>query len=501
MNTYDYDIIVIGGGSGGLAAAKKSAEYGAKVALFDYVTPTTHGTKWGLGGTCVNVGCVPKKLYHYAGKISSTIHYDSKQYGFEFKDDVLHTWDTLMNNIKSYIRSLNFSYKSGLKSSKVKYINALAKFKNKNEIEYTYKNETLSLTANKFIIAVGGRPYVPTDVPGATEYAITSDDIFFLKQSPGKTLCVGASYISLECAGFLTELGFNTTVSMRSIPLRGFDRQCSEKIVEKMKESGTKFKQYLVPSKIEKNNDNKLVVTFVDVNTSEVKETEVYDTVLYATGRYPQTGNIGLKEIGVNVLENGKIDSNKEKTNIDNIYAIGDILNGSLELTPVAIKAGELLAERLYGNSTKYMNYNTIPTTVFTPYEYGCVGLSEEKAIEIYGEDNIEVYLHEFTSLEKSISNMFCVEKENDSCSNLSKIICLKTESEKVIGFHYIGDSAGEITQGFALSLKLGVTKKDLDDTIGIHPTNAESFMSMSITRRSGKNFTITDSCGGGKCG
>jgi thioredoxin reductase (NADPH) len=501
MSTYDYDLIVIGGGSGGLSVAKKAAEYGVKVALFDYVEPTNHGTKWGLGGTCVNVGCVPKKLYHNAGKINSILHDDSGSYGFVFKDDVLHTWDTLMNNIKSYIRTLNFSYRSGLKSSNVKYINALAKFKNKNEVEYTYKKKTLTLTADKFVIAVGGKPYIPSDVPGALEYAITSDDIFYLKNAPGKTLCVGASYISLECAGFLTELGYDTTVSIRSIPLRGFDRQCSEKIVEQMKESGTKFKKNLIPSKIEKNNDNKLIVTFVDVNTNQVKNTEVYDTVLYATGRYPQTENIGLKEIGVNILENGKINCNKEQTNIDNIYAIGDILNGSLELTPVAIKAGELLADRLYNNSTEYMNYYTIPTTIFTPFEYGCVGLSEENAIKLYGEDNIEVYLQEFTSLEKSLSNMFNIKKENVSCSNLSKIICLKTENDKVIGFHYIGDNAGEITQGFALSLKLGATKKDFDNTIGIHPTNAESFMSMNITKRSGENFVISDSCGGGKCG
>ena len=141
MSTYDYDLIVIGGGSGGLSVAKKAAEYGVKVALFDYVTPTNHGTKWGLGGTCVNVGCVPKKLYHNAGKINSILHDDSGSYGFVLKEDVLHTWDTLMNNIKSYIRTLNFSYRSGLKSSNVKYINALAKFKNKNEVEYTYKKK------------------------------------------------------------------------------------------------------------------------------------------------------------------------------------------------------------------------------------------------------------------------------------------------------------------------------------------------------------------------
>ena len=506
MDNYDYDLIIIGGGSGGLASAKKAAEYGAKVALFDYVKPSTQNTKWGLGGTCVNVGCVPKKLYHYAANISSLIHNDVKEYGFEFTGDINHNWETLMTNIKTHIRKLNFSYRSGLKSSKVKYINAYAKFKNKNEVEYTHKNETKTLTAKHFIIAVGGRPYIPEDIPGAKEYAITSDDIFFLNKSPGKTLCVGASYISLECAGFLTHLGFDTTVSMRSIPLRGFDRQCSNKIINLMKETGTKFKQYLIPSNIIKTEQNKLLVTFTNINTNKIDHLEEFDTVLYATGRFPQTKNIGLEQIGVEILSNGKIECINEQTNITNIYAVGDIVKNNPELTPVAIKSGELLVSRLYGNKTEFMNYDLIPTTIFTPYEYGCIGMSEEKAIEIYGNDAIETYLFEFTRLEETISNK--KQKINQeftekdlSCSNLSKLVCLKTDNEKVLGFHYIGLNAGEITQGFTLALKLGATKKDFDNTIGIHPTDAESFTSMNITRNSGNNYIISESCGGGKCG
>lgn len=506
MNKYDYDLIVIGGGSGGLAAAKKATEYGAKVALFDYVKSSTQNTKWGLGGTCVNVGCVPKKLYHYAANINSLIHNDAKEYGFDINKNINHNWETLMNNIKTQIRKLNFSYRTGLKTSNVKYINSYARFKNINEVEYTHKNEIKTLTAKHFIIAVGGRPYIPDNIPGAKEYAITSDDIFFLKNEPNKTLCVGASYISLECAGFLTHLGFDTTVAMRSIALRGFDRQCTDKVVNLMKETGTKFKEYLIPSNISKTENGKLLVSFINTKTDVIDHTEEYDTVLYATGRYPQTQNIGLEQIGVNILSNGKIDCINEQTNIDNIYTVGDIVNNSPELTPVAIKAGELLASRLYGNKTKLMNYDLIPTTIFTPYEYGCVGLSEEEAINKYGIDDIEIYIYEFTRLEETISNKKQklnnqYTEESLSCSNLSKLVCLKTDNERILGFHYVGLNAGEVTQGFALSLRLGATKKDFDDTIGIHPTDAESFMSMNITKRSGDNFIISDSCGGGKCG
>lgn len=496
MNSYDYDLIVIGGGSGGLAAAKKATEYGAKVALFDYVKPSTQNTKWGLGGTCVNVGCVPKKLYHYAANISSLIHNEAKDYGFEINENINHNWETLMNNIKTHIRKLNFSYKSGLKSSNVKYINAYAKFKNINEVEYTHKIENKTLTAKHFIIAVGGRPYIPDDIPGAKQYAITSDDIFFQNKSPGKTLCVGASYISLECAGFLTHLGLDTTVSMRTIALRGFDRQCADKVVNLMKKTGTKFKEQLIPSSIIKTDKGKLLVTFINTKNNMIDHTEEYDTVLYATGRYPQTKNIGLENIGIDILSNGKIKCNNEQTNIENIYAIGDILDNCPELTPVAIRSGELLASRLYGSKTEIMNYDLIPTTIFTPYEYGCVGLSEEDAVNKYGIDAIEIYLYEFTRLEGSISS-----DESLSCSNLSKLVCLKTDNERVLGFHYVGLNAGEVTQGFALSLRLGAKKKDFDDTIGIHPTDAESFMSMNITKSSGENYIISDSCGGGKCG
>jgi len=291
--TFDYDLAVVGGGSGGMAAAKRAAKHGARVVLFDYVNPSTQGTKWGLGGTCVNVGCVPKKLMHYAGIIGNTIHNDAEKFGWKLTG-VEHNWDALRTTVQNHVKSLNFGYKSGLRSNNVKYINAYASFRSAHELEYKVKDEIVTLSAANILIAPGGRPHIPDDVPGALEYAITSDDIFALKRAPGKTLCVGGSYISLECAGFLNELGYDVTVAVRSIILRGFDRQCSEKVAQMMDELGTNFKYGVIPDSISKREDGKLVVKFKDVKTSEPAGEDFYDTVLFATGRNAYTGGMNL---------------------------------------------------------------------------------------------------------------------------------------------------------------------------------------------------------------
>lgn len=504
---YDYDFIVIGGGSGGLAAAKEAARLGAKTCLFDFVRPTSHGTKWGLGGTCVNVGCIPKKLMHRSARIGHSIKHDFQPYGWK-GDNISFDWDTLVHNVQMYIKQLNFGYRNGLRSANVEYINALAKFDGDHTICYTFKGETKKATARYFLIAVGGRPVVPNedDVPGAQQYAITSDDLFSLKKCPGKTLVVGGSYIALECAGFLNEFGYSVTVAVRSILLRYFDRQCAEKIGEIMKEMGCQFKYgATIKSIVKQPESNKLLVTF---NNPEL-QAEEFDTVLYAVGRLPETKTLGLETVGIVPEINGKIRCDAaETTTAGYIYVAGDAAVGRPELTPVAIKTGELLARRLFKGSTKLMDYHNIPTTVFTPVEYGCCGLSEEDAIEKYGEKNIEVYLYEFNPLEASAAHW----EKNQSCTmdeydvdmtpiNLSKIICLKTHDEQIIGFHCLGLYAGETTQGYALALKTGLTKSTMDEVVGIHPTDAESFHSLTITKRSGLIYRAAGGCGGGKCG
>merc|ERR1711899_452970 len=253
-STYDYDIIVIGGGSGGLAASKEAAKFGLKVAVYDFVTPTPIGTTWGLGGTCVNVGCIPKKLMHQASILGERMH-DAKEFGWKVPevDGEKHSWEKMIENVQAHVKGLNWGYKADLRSKNVKYFNELATLTGPNTIKaVNKKGEEKTVTASKFILATGGRPVYP-DIPGAKEFGITSDDIFSMQNDPGKTLMVGASYISLENAGFLSGMGKNVTVMVRSILLRGFDQQIAERIGEHMENKmGINFVRPCVPTKLER---------------------------------------------------------------------------------------------------------------------------------------------------------------------------------------------------------------------------------------------------------
>ncbi|CRG99449.1 thioredoxin reductase, putative [Plasmodium relictum] len=503
--SYDYDYIVIGGGPGGMASAKEAAANGAKVLLLDYVKPSSQGTKWGIGGTCVNVGCVPKKLMHYAGNMGCLFNLDSNEYGWKF-DNLRHDWNKLVTTVNSHIRSLNFSYMTGLRSAKVKYINGMAKLKSENTVSYYLKGDLSkeeTVSGKYILIATGCRPYIPKDVEGAEELSITSDDIFSLKREPGKTLVVGASYVALECAGFLNSLGYDVSVSVRSIVLRGFDQQCANKVKKYMEEQGVVFLNGILPKKLTKYN-NQIMVEFSD------KTTDFYDTVLYATGRKGDTKDLNLEGLNININKNNNkiITNNLSCTNIPNIFAVGDVAENIPELAPVAIKAGEILARRLFKQSDEVMDYSFIPTAIYTPIEYGSCGYSEEKAYEIFGKSNVEVFLQEFNNLEISAvhrkKNYKLQKDEYDtdiSSTCLAKLVCLKNEDNVVIGFHYVGPNAGEVTQGMALALKLKVKKKDFDNCIGIHPTDAESFMNLYITVSSGLSYAAKGGCGGGKCG
>ncbi|XP_039617756.1 thioredoxin reductase 1, cytoplasmic-like [Polypterus senegalus] len=488
LHSYDYDLIVIGGGSGGLAAAKEAAGFGKKVMVLDYVTPSPKGTKWGLGGTCVNVGCIPKKLMHQAAVLGEAIS-DSRKFGWDVQEQVSHDWDLLTQAVQNHVRSLSFNYRKSLMDKNVTYLNAYGMFVDEHTVKATDKNmkETCH-TAVDFIIATGERPRY-LGIPGDKELCITSDDLFSLPHSPGRTLVVGASYVALECAGFLAGLGLDVTVMVRSILLRGFDQQMANKIGEYMEEHSICFLREMVPTKIERIEEGtagKLRVTAKSVKDGENHEGE-YNTVLLAIGRDACTRSIGLENVGVKLNEKtGKVPVNeKEQTNVPHIYAIGDILEGKLELTPVAIQAGRLLARRLYGGQNTKCDYNNVPTTVFTPLEYGACGRSEEKAIEAFGEENIEVYHSSFWPLEWTVPN-----KGKDAC--YAKIICNKQDNDRIVGFHILGPNAGEITQGFAVAMKCGMTKVQLDDTIGIHPVCAEVFTTMFITKRSGGSISAS---------
>ncbi|XP_014239836.1 thioredoxin reductase 1, cytoplasmic-like [Cimex lectularius] len=473
---YEYDLFVIGGGSGGIAAVKEARKYSKKVALCDFVHPSPRGSKWGIGGTCVNVGCIPKKLMHRA----SLIHHDladAASFGWPTSKEP-HNWNTLVENIGNYIKSLNFNYRKELRKNEIPVMNGYAEFVDNHTVQVTdASGNTKNVTSRMFIIASGLRPFYP-NISGAKEYCITSDDLFSLKNNPGETLIVGASYIALECAGFLAGLGIPCTVMVRSILLRGFDQEIAEKIGKSMKDLGIKFVRPCIPTNVTKEGEKlKVEGTYDDGKPFA----ELYDTVMFATGREAQTDSLGLKNAGIFVNPKSKkiFVNNKEQTTAPNIFAIGDVADVGLELTPVAIKAGRLLAKRLFGISTALMDYTNVPTTVFTPLEYGCVGYSEESAREKY--TDVEVFHNIFKPLESVLSERF------DSLC-FAKLVCKKEDKKwKVIGLHVLGPNAGEITQGFALALKMGASKDDFDSLVGIHPTNAEVFTTMTITKSSGE--------------
>lgn len=489
-HNFNFDLAVIGGGSGGLACAKEAVKFGAKVVVYDFVHPSPQNTTWGLGGTCLNVGCIPKKLMHSASIYGEVIE-DAKRYGWA-TENKKHDWATLVENVQAHIKSQNWKLKIDLREKNVQYYNEYATFVDKNTIKsVNRRGQERTVTADKFVLAMGGRPNYPT-IPGARDYAITSDDVFSLKYPPGKTLCVGASYISLECAGFLTGLGYDTTVMVRSILLRGFDRDCAEAVGRYMEDTGTRFIRPATVKNIEclkQPTDTTAPELKVFYELDGKEECEIFNTVLFAIGRTPLTDKINPEAIGLKYEKNGKVPVNdREQTNVPHVYAIGDIIDAP-ELTPLAIQVGRLLARRLYAGSSLLMDYVNVPTTVFTPLEYGSAGMSEATAIKKFGEDDIEVWHARHTPTEHTVRESPDLDKHN-----YVKLICVRSQKDKVVGFHYLGPNAGEITGGFAMGLIMGATKSDFDRLVGIHPTSSEVFTTLKITKRSGESIDV-ESC------
>ncbi|KAK2188348.1 hypothetical protein NP493_135g04020 [Ridgeia piscesae] len=471
LESYDYDLVVIGGGSGGLAASKEAADLGAKVAVLDFVKPSEKGTTWGH-----NIE-------------------DANKFGWDVNaESAKHQWDAMRDAIQDHIGGLNWGYRVSLRTKEVTYINSMGEFVGPHKLKCTNrKGKSEEITAKFFIVATGCRPKYP-NMPGVKEFGITSDDLFSLPYCPGKTLVIGASYVSLECAGFLAALGLDVTVMVRSILLRGFDQQMAEMIGDHMTKHNIKFIRPCVPTKVEKIKDGEpgtlRVTATMQKDGSEI--VGEYNTVMFAVGREPCTKSLGLDMVGVKVnTRNGFILVNEEEqTACPYVYAIGDVIDGKPELTPVAIQAGRLLAKRVFGaskvkwaccdaESVVQMDYTNVATTVFTPLEYGAIGLSEEDAVKEYGVSSIEVYHTYFDPLEWTVPH-----RDENTC--YAKLICLAAQKLRVVGLHVLSPNAGEITQGFALGMKLGATKADFDNLVGIHPTCAEIFTGLTKTKRSG---------------
>lgn len=392
-----------------------------------------------------------------------------------------------MENVQNHVRSLNWGHRVQLHDKKVKYFNAKGSFLDNHTIKAVSKDGRENvISAEHIVIAVGGRPRFPSNVPGVLEHAISSDDIFSLRKAPGKTLVIGASYVALECAGFLSGFGYDTSVMVRSVYLRGFDQQMANSVAANMKAHGTKFIEKSVPTGIEKLPDGKLTVRWKILESGEELK-DVFDTVLFAIGRDPETTYLQLDKVGVETDPKSKkilVDEN-ENTSVKNIYSIGDAIHDRPELTPVAIMSGKLLARRIFGNSTQQMDYRKIPTTVFTPLEFGTVGLSEEQAVETYGEDNVEVYHAYYKPLEYTVA-----ERHAEQC--YIKAVCLRHGNNSVLGLHFLGPHAGEVIQGFAAAFSCGLTFSQLSQTVGIHPTSAEEIVKLHITKRSGEDPNVT---------
>ncbi|TMP38757.1 glutathione-disulfide reductase [Pseudoalteromonas rubra] len=448
-----FDYIAIGGGSGGIASANRAAMRGAKVALIE----AKH-----MGGTCVNVGCVPKKVMWHGAQVAEAIKLYAPDYGFdvEVKD---FDWSKLVESREAYIGRIHQGYNKYLASNGVTVINGFAKFVDNNTVEVNGEH----YTADHICIAVGGRPSIP-NIPGA-ELGIDSNDFFELKAQPKSVAVIGAGYIAVELAGVLHSLGTETHLFVRKhAPLRTFDPILVDTLTEVMDKEGPKLHTHSVPKSLNKNDDGSVTLHL------ENGESHTVEQVIWAIGREPVTDKINLAATDVAITEGGYVKVDEyQNTSVSGIYALGDIMDGGIELTPVAVKAGRMLAERLFNPDmpNAKMDYNLVPTVVFSHPPIGTIGLTEPEAIAQYGEDNIKVYTSTFAAMYTAVT------QHRQPCK--MKLVCAG-EDEKIVGLHGIGFAVDEMIQGFGVAMKMGATKADFDSVVAIHPTGSEEFVTMT---------------------
>ncbi len=445
MAKYDYDLFTIGAGSGGVRASRMSAAYGARVGVAE---------ERYLGGTCVNVGCIPKKLFSYGSHYGQDFE-DSAAYGWRVHDKDLD-WPTLVSNKNSEIERLNEIYRTILKNNNVTIHEARATIKDNHTLDV---GGTL-VTADKILIATGGWPSIP-EFPG-NEHVITSNEAFYLDELPRRVLIVGGGYIAVEFAGIFHGYGSKVTQLYRGdLFLRGFDEDVRHHLGDQMRKQGVDLRFNTNIVSVEKT-EGELVATLTDKSTIRA------DVILYATGRVPNTKNLGLEDAGIEVTEAGSVVVNETfQTSVPNIYAVGDIID-RFQLTPVAIAEAMVLSANLFDGKDYRMDYSDIATAVFSNPNIGTVGLTEAQARSKCGD--VAIYRSTFRPLKHTLTG-----RDEQS---LMKLIVDKG-SDRVVGVHMVGADSGEIIQGFAVALKAGATKAQFDATVGIHPTAAEEFVTM----------------------
>lgn len=450
--TQHFDYIAIGGGSGGIASANRAAMRGAKVALIE----AKH-----MGGTCVNVGCVPKKVMWHGAQVAEAIKLYAPDYGFdvELKN---FDWAKLVESREAYIGRIHTGYEGYLAKNGVTVINGFAKFVDNKTIEVNGEH----YTADHIAIAVGGRPSIP-NIPGA-EYGIDSNGFFELNEQPRRVAVIGAGYIAVELAGVLSSLGTETHLFVRKhAPLRNFDPLVVETLTEVMAKEGPTLHTNATPKALTKEADGSVTLHL------ENGDTHTVDQVIWAIGREPVTDLINLQATDVETTERGYIKTDEyQNTSVPGIYALGDIMEGGIELTPVAVKAGRMLAERLFNPELPdaKMDYELVPTVVFSHPPIGTIGLTEPQAIAQYGEENVKVYTSTFAAMYTAVT------QHRQPCK--MKLVCAG-ENEKIVGLHGIGFAVDEMIQGFAVAMKMGATKADFDSVVAIHPTGSEEFVTM----------------------
>jgi len=453
MNKQNYDLIAIGGGSGGLAVAEKAAQFGKKVAVIE-------ASK--MGGTCVNNGCVPKKVMWYAAHLAHAVD-DANDFGVPAQRQSTD-WAKLVAARDLYVRNINSYWNNYVDEIGIDHIHGFARFVDDSTVEIN--GEIFS--ADHIVIATGGQPIVPP-VPGA-DLGITSDGFFQLIEQPKRVAVIGGGYIGVELSGVLNALGSQVTiVALEDRILERFDSMISEVLESEMISQGIQVRTGFQVAALSQSAEG-IVVTSADEKTIAA-----FDTVIWAVGRRANTQGLNLQAAGVKVLPNGIIPvDGYDNTNVKGIYAIGDI-TGKMPLTPVAIAAGRKLAERLFNNRPdRRVDYTNIPSVVFSHPPIGTVGISEDEARQQFGND-VTIYKSDFTPMRHALSK--------HGVTTAMKLVCVG-DDEKVVGVHIIGDNADEMLQGFAVAVKMGATKADFDNTIAIHPSSAEELVTMKTPVR-----------------